>query len=160
MKKFRILEIARVIPVLAVVVFWIVSCSQNRISKTPFEEVRQAVADVVVMDAMQEGDDAVFRRLYGLDPANYDGVYLLWPLSNMDAEEVLLVRLKDPGDADAVLQAIDARIATQKKSFDGYGVQQFDLLENHCVVEARGNDILFAVGANADELRQAFLGAL
>lgn len=160
MKKYRILEIARAVPVLAVVVFWIVSCSGNRVSKAPFENVRAAIADVVVMDSMQEGDDAVVRRLYGLDPTEFEGSWLLWPLSNMDAEEVFLVKLKDVSGQQAVKDAIEARIATQKKSFDGYGVRQFDLLENHCVVEVRGNYVLFAVGENAESIRSAFLSAI
>ena len=57
MKKYRILEVARAVPVLAVVVFWIVSCSGNRVSKAPFEDVKAAVAETVVMDeAAAEAD--------------------------------------------------------------------------------------------------------
>ncbi len=160
MTKYRILEIARLIPVLAVVIFWAVSCSGNRVSKTPFEEVKQAVAEASVSPSMQDGDDAAVRRLYGLDPADYEGVYLRWPLSNMDAEELLLIKLSDVSQGAAVKQAVVSRVDAQKKSFDGYGVTQFDLLQNHCVIEVRGNYVLFVVGEDAEAVRQAFLSAL
>lgn len=45
------------------------------------------------------------------------------------------------------------------KSFEGYGVEQYDLLSNS-VVEIQGNYILFVVHENAAATAQAFLKAL
>ena len=54
---------------------------------------------------------------------------------------------------------MEARLAAQRSSFDGYGVEQMELL-SRCVVEIRGNYVLFVVGADAQTVRQAFLDAL
>ena len=102
----------------------------------------------------------MIRRLYGLDRSSYQGASLYYPASNMGAEELLLIQMKDAAQQETIEEAIRNRIKTQKKSFDGYGVRQFDLLENHCVVEVRGNYVLFAVGENAEDIRSAFLSAI
>ncbi len=75
------------------------------------------------------------------------------------AEELLLVRLRSTAQQDAVSAAVEARLAAQRSSFDGYGVEQMELL-SRCVVEIRGNYVLFVVGADAQAVRQAFLDAL
>ena len=45
-------------------------------------------------------------------------------------------------------------------SFEGYGVEQFELLTNNAVIEVRGNFILFIVNADSAEAQKAFLKAI
>ena len=78
----------------------------------------------------------------------------------MMAEELLIVKLSDMGQQDMVRAAVEARIATQKTTFEGYGVEQFEMLSNNAVVEVRGNYILFVVNANSAAAQKAFLGAI
>ena len=49
---------------------------------------------------------------------------------------------------------------TQKNTFEGYGVEQFEMLSNNAVVEIRGNYVLFVVNANSQAALDAFLDAL
>jgi hypothetical protein len=77
----------------------------------------------------------------------------------MGAEELLLIELKDISQQDTVTAAIEKRVATQMDSFDGYGVDQYDMLEKS-VTEVQGNYILLVVAADPAPIRQAFLGAL
>ena len=108
---------------------------------------------------MQEGDNQMIKRLYGLDPGSFEGVMLYYPTTNMGAEEILLVRLADPSQAAAVEEAVAQRVTTQKNSFEGYGVQQFEMLENS-VTEVWPNYVLFVSAADPGAVREAFLSAL
>ena len=112
------------------------------------------------MENMLEADNQMVKRFYGLDPSDYAGCILYYPNTNMMAEEVLIVKLKDVSQQQTVTDAIEARLQTQKNTFEGYGVEQYDLLTNHAVVEVRGNYILFVVSPNAEAARKAFRGAL
>ena len=125
----------------------------------PFETVTNAVVQTVDLSETKTADAQMVRRLYGLDPAEFDGCLLYYPNTNMGAEELLLVRLRSTAQQDAVSAAVEARLAAQRSSFDGYGVEQMELL-SRCVVEIRGNYVLFVVGADAQAVRQAFLDAL
>ena len=73
---------------------------------------------------------------------------------------MLVIGEKINGAIPSVKAAIEARLETQKASFDGYGIEQYDMLTNNAVVEVRGNFVLFVVNAASAQAREAFLGAL
>ncbi len=132
---------------------------QNRQSSASFDSVRSAVLQSLDLTDMQEADAQMVRRLYGFAPSEMDGCLLYYPATNMGARELLLVKLSDLSQQTSVSDAIQARRQTQMKSFEGYGVEQYDLLSNS-VVEIQGNYILFVVHENAAAAAQAFLKAL
>ena len=159
MKKL-LLEIARWAVALAAVVSLAVMFRSAPISDADPAAVREAVTAQMDLTNVLEADNQMIRRLYGLDIAAYDACILYYPATNMGAEELLIVRLASVDQAQTVQSAIEERLQTQKNTFDGYGVEQYDLLTNHSVVEVQGNYVLFVVAQNAAQVRQAFLGAL
>lgn len=154
-----LLRIAAFAAVLATVVFLYTQVMQDRVSSAGFDDVSRAVLDQLDLDEMQPADAQMIRRLYGFAPSEMDGCTLYYPSTNMGARELLLVKLSDLSQQKAVTAAITARRQTQMNSFEGYGIEQYDLLE-HSVLEAQGNYILFVVHEKADAVRQAFLKAL
>ena len=158
--KILLLELARWAVALAAVVCLVLMFRADPISDADPAAVREAVTARMDMTNVQEADNQMIRRLYGLDIAAYESCSLCYPSTHMGAEELLIVKLASPDQAETVRSAIEARLQTQKNTFDGYGVEQYDLLTNHAVVEIRGNYVLFVVGECADQVRQAFLDAL
>ena len=154
-----LLRIAAFAAVLATVVFLYTQVMQDRVSSADFDDVSRAVLDQLDLDEMQPADAQMIRRLYGFAPSEMDGCTLYYPSTNMGARELLLVKLSDLSQQKAVTAAITARRQTQMNSFEGYGIEQYDLLE-HSVLEVQGNYILFVVHEKADAVRQAFLKAL
>lgn len=142
---------------LCVVLYFMLSSSRE--SNTPFADVKEAVIAAADLSPMAEGDNQTLKRLYGLSASDYENILLYYPTTNMGAEELLLVQLKDVSQQQDVKTAIDNRLDTQKKSFDGYGVDQYAMLEN-AVVEVQGNYILLVVAADPAPVRKAFTGAL
>ena len=156
----KLYEGLRWVAVLCVLALLIVLGAQNRTSSTPIETVETAVTAAVDLTEMQQGDNQMIKRLYGLQPSDFEACVLYYPTTNMGAEELLIVRLRDVSQQEAVCSAVEQRLETQKASFDGYGVEQYDLLTNHAVLELRGNYVLFVVSPDADGAKQAFLRAL
>lgn len=152
--------ILRWVVVAAVVIFLFSMFSQNRISSASPEAVAEAVTSKLDLSEMQEAAPRMIKRLYGLEPDEFDSLLLYYPKTNMGAEELLIVRLSDLSQQDAVRAAIEARLETQKTSFDGYGADQYELLTSHSAVEVRGNYILFVVHPAYAAAVQAFLSAL
>lgn len=144
---------------LATVGFLYTQTMQNRQSSASFDAVRSAVLQTLDLTDMQEADAQMVRRLYGFAPSEMDGCLLYYPATNMGAQELLLVKLSDLSQQASVSDAIQARRQTQLKSFEGYGIEQCDLLSN-AVVEIQGNYILLVVHENASAAAQAFLKAL
>ena len=153
-------EIARWSAAVAAVISLIWMFGGNTVSNADPVEVAEAVVETIDMENMLEADNQLIKRFYGLDPASFEGCILYYPTTNMMAEEVLLVKLKDMSQQAQVRAAIEKRIETQKTTFEGYGVEQFELLENNAVIEVRGNFILFIVNADSAEAQKAFLKAI
>ena len=153
-------EIARWSAAVAAVISLIWMFGGNTVSNADPAEVAEAVVETIDMENMLEADNQLIKRFYGLDPANFEGCILYYRTTNMMAEEVLIVKLKDMSQQEQVRAAIEKRIETQKTTFEGYGVEQFDLLTNNAVIEVRGNFILFVVNADSAEAQKAFLKAI
>ena len=132
----------------------------NTVSNADPREVADAVIETIDMENMLEADNQLIKRFYGLDPSSYESCILYYPTTNMMAEELLIVKLSDMGQQEAVRSVVEARIATQKTTFEGYGVEQFEMLSNNAVIEVRGNYILFVVNADSAAAQKAFLGAI
>lgn len=157
--KISLLEAGKWICVLLVVAFLVSECGSGKESSTDFGTMKEAVVAAAEVDLMQEADNQMVKRLYGLDPSDFEGVLLYTPTTNMGAEELLVIKLSSLSQQEAVTAAIEARIATQMDSFEGYAQTQYEMLEN-AVVEVHGNYILFVSASNPAPLRQAFLDAL
>lgn len=132
----------------------------NSVSNADAQEVADAVIAQIDMENMLPGDNQLIKRFYGLDPSSFESCILYYPTTNMMAEEVFVVKLKDLSQQEAVKAAMEERVQTQKTTFEGYGPEQFDMLSNHSYIEVRGNFILLVVNAQADAARDAFLKAL
>lgn len=158
--KLSFLELARLALVAMTVFLLIFLVGSAPDADVSLGELEAVTAPELLEGETQKADERMLRRLYGLNPSDYAEIVLYYPASNMGVEELLLVKLKDTAQAETVEAAIAARLAAQKQSFDGYGVEQTALLNNNAVTEVRGNYILFAVGVNAQAIRQAFLDAL
>ena len=158
-QNISILTILRIIMVAALLIFMIVLQVGNRSSNASLESVSQEVLGAADQDGMQESNNRMFQKFYGLDAQDYEGVTLYSPVSNMDAQELLIVKLKDSSQAEAVTEAINSRLETQMNSFEGYGIEQYAMLEDH-ILDVQGNFILYVVNPNAQAADDAFRNSL
>ncbi len=158
--KSAIYEIARWAVVLVAVISLLFMFGGNTVSTADPAEVAAAVTETIDMSNMAEGDNKMIKRFYGLDPSQFEACILYYPTTNMMAEELLIVKLSDMSQQETVRAAVEARIATQKTTFEGYGVEQFEMLSNNAVVEVRGNYVLFVVNADSADALKAFQGAI
>ena len=128
----------------------------NSISKTDFGDMKNSVITVAkLQNVIKDGDAQMVRRLYGIDPSEYEGVYLEYPETNMGADELLIVKLKSTSQQKKVSNAIKKRNAEQLKNFDGYGTDQYGLLKKQ-LTEIRGNYVLYVVAKDTTDIKKAF----
>ncbi|MCQ4762242.1 DUF4358 domain-containing protein, partial [Alistipes onderdonkii] len=100
---------------------------------------------------MKKGTTQDLKKYYGLNASDYDGVMLYIPDDVMSVNEILVVKLKDKSQAEAVEEAARKRLDTQKTSFEGYGAKQTKLI-NSAVLDSRGYYLLMAVSEDADSI--------
>ncbi len=130
----------------------------EKTSETGFAEMQKQVTSQADLGKMQKANNQMIKRLYGLDPTSYSGVLLYYPLTNMGAEELMLIQMKDASQKEAVKKALEARQETQVKSFEGYGVEQTAMLKKS-IIDVRSNYALFISGDEAQAVAGAFNSA-
>ncbi len=123
------------------------------------EEDAENGGDTGVFDGMGQATALDFKRIFGLNAEDYEGVEYFKPISQMDVEELLIVRLASDDQAEALEEAVEERVDSQKTSFDGYGAAQCALLEK-AIVKTRGNFLFYCVSPDAEQYYQAFLDAM
>lgn len=123
------------------------------------EDVEKALLASIDMGNMEKGQVQDIRRVFGLNPDDYSGIVYYKPSSTMDVKEVLIVKLKSDGQSETVESAIDSRVDSQLQSFQGYGAEQCQLLEN-AVIKVQGNFVFYAVADNVSQYKELFLSSL
>ena len=155
----KIFQYVKIGLVLLLLVFIVWDLRDDDISNADIETVAESVAKAAGMDGLQPAGNRMVKRFYGLNPKDYEGAVLYAPKDNMDANELFIVKLSDVSQSDAVVDAIEERLETQKNSFEGYGAEQTKLLNDH-VLQVEGNFILYAVGEQAKDVQAVFLNSL
>lgn len=158
-KRFIIMEILKWASLL--IVFFVIfsSFSEKAVSNEPYDKVLKASLRNADKGEMQEGDNQMIRRLYGLDPASFEEMTLYYPKSNMGSSELFLVKLKSIDQQKIVKNAVESRKETQRKNFDGYGEDQLAMI-NKSIINISGNYILFISAENSGSVNQDFKDSL
>ncbi len=149
----------KVLALILMIVFVVSEFSFEKESKAAFSDVSAKVSAKFNMDNVLTGDNQMIKRLYGIDPNEYAGVTLYYPSTNMGSEELLLVKLSDESQKETVRDAMQKRVDSQKKVFEGYAPDQVAMLEK-AKIDVEGNYLLMVSSENPDEVVNEFLKAL
>lgn len=125
----------------------------------PMEKVKKNVMAAFKAEGIKEAGTQDFKRYYGLNANDYEDVVLYLPGDVMGAEELLIVKVKDESQTEAVESAARERLDTQTESFEGYGAEQTKLLKS-AVLDRRGSFVVMIVGKDADKAYSAFKKSL
>lgn len=110
-------------------------------------------------DTVVSENDMVVKERFGLEANAFNALVYYGPDSNMDAAELLLVDMKDTSQKETVTDAIQKRIDYQKTCFEGYGVDQMELI-NQAKTVVYGHYVLFIVSKDSQPARDAFSEAV
>ena len=150
-------KILRWSTVLIALVFLISISSGEKDTQATFAQIETQVSAKMDLSVVQKAEAGKLERFYGLNESDFANCILYIPTDGVVyVEELLLVELKDDGQKQTVLDAINARLETQKKTFENYNMfGQYEKLTQQTHIEVRGNFILFVI--SCDAAYQAFL---
>ena len=119
------------------------------------DTIETNITNAVSVKGMKKGTAQDLKKYYGLNAGDYDGMMLYIPDDVMSVNEILVVKVKDESQVESVETAAEERLAAQKESFEGYGVEQTRLLRS-AIEESKGYYVLLAVSKDADSIEAAF----
>lgn len=144
-------KIMRWATVVIALVFLLSISSGDTDTQASFAQIETAVSAQMDLSLVQKADESKLERFYGLRSEDFANSILYIPTDGVVyVEELLLVELKDETQKQTVLDAINARLETQKKTFENYNMfGQYEKLTQKTHIEVRGNFILFVISCDA-----------
>ena len=153
--KFTIIQILLVVGLL---VFIALRSQGETMSNTSFPDMKQTIISAVDLSDVTEGSELDIKKYYRLNPDDYEGISYYMPNTGMTAQEILLVKLNDMSQSDAVMAAMAERATQRATSFDGYAPEQYEMI-NDRVQLAKGNYVIMIIHPDAQAAKEAFLNA-
>lgn len=119
------------------------------------DDIEAKITKSINLDNMEKGNDKLLRRYFGINPNDLEDYIFYYPKSNMDVDEILILKVKDLSKVDSIEESIENRVNTQLESFSGYGVEQTALLENY-EINIKGKYVFYAVSKDAEKLKDDY----
>ena len=159
MRKGRldIINTCKYLMVIALIAYVVLLVSGEGDNTVSVDTIQKNIEKSVSLKGMKKGSSQDLKKYYGLNANDYAGTMLYIPDDVMSVNEILVV--KDKSQVEDVEKAVEERLSTQKKSFEGYGVKQTKLLHS-AIDETRGYYILLAVSKDADRIEDAFKNSI
>ena len=73
-QSISVLTILRIVMVAALIIFMILLQARDKTSNASLEDVAQSVAGAIDLEGMEESTNQMFRKFYGLNAGDYEGV--------------------------------------------------------------------------------------
>ncbi len=127
------LRIGQLLAVAVLLLFIFVLMREATPVDIPLSSVESALNEQGSLDNMLVSDDMRFKRSYGLNAEDYQEILYYEPTTNMDVEELLIVHVSDTSQVSDVEAAMEERIEVQRENFDGYGVDQLEVIDKALV---------------------------
>lgn len=156
MNKLRIKEAVCVVVLL---VFIIVLSTGNRQSAADPQTVFDTVSGAIDVSALAECSENRFKKEFGLDAQEFEFVRYFASDDVMEVRELLLVKLPQGADGQALTDKIKTRVQDKGELFAGYAPEQSGYLESYVLLQRSGY-VLYAVSDTPDEAVRAFKQAL
>jgi hypothetical protein len=124
-------------------------------NKLSAAQIGERIEQAVSLKDMKEGDQNKLQKLYKIDAESVEDFILYTSTSNVRADDLVIIKLKDPSQAENVKEKITQRIDAQKIKFKDYRPDEYFLVEHH-VLKTKGPFVFFAVSKEADQMERAF----
>ncbi|CAI3567194.1 Conserved hypothetical protein, DUF4358 family [Clostridium neonatale] len=151
--KFKYKIYYRLLAVLVVVVF-VGLYKVLEVKDINISEIRNAIINSTDVSVIDEDDGTKLRKLYGVNKYDLDQFIYYGPKSNMEANEILIIKPKNDSDTEKIEKAITNRINTQSDSFRNYNKEQYEILSNH-ILEKKDGYIILLISKDNEKIKQS-----
>jgi len=118
-------------------------------------EIGKQIKQTTNIEEMKEGDHKKLQKLYNINADEVDSFVLFTAPTNIKANEIAVIKVKDMKNVDNMKEKISNRIEKISKSFKDYLPEEYFLIEKH-VLKTKDSYILLAISKDSDEIEKTF----
>ena len=100
-----------------------------------FVTLQENMKNFVKQDIMQEQSEEIVKKNYKIKEDLYESFMSYGPISYMNVEEITIFKQSDKQKRQQLLEKVESHIDSQIKSFEGYGIEQTEMLKKAMVIQ-------------------------
>lgn len=141
--------------ILCTLIFATVSLGCGKEKSINLSDINNEIAKVVDTGKMRKADAKDLKKIYGLDDSKIDSFVLYRAESNVKADEILLIKVKDKSDIDEIEDKIRKRNDNQAQKFKDYLPDEYAIIQKY-ILKNKGDIVVYSVSKDADKIEEAF----
>lgn len=145
----------RIIFVLVLTAFIAMVYADGNAKDVPLKDIEHRILEETEMSAMEKCSGRALMQFIGLDYTQYDSFFYYKGTEALSVDELLIIKGHAGQDLTGVKDAVESRIESQIKTFEGYGPKQTADLKN-AIVEAKGDYLFYSVGKASESYKEVF----
>lgn len=150
-----IFKTRKALVIMLLVLFLLGGCGQDKLQNPTVQSIADKVKQSVDLSSLKAADYPKLKKLYGISRAELEDFVLYRAPSNIKADEIAIIKVKDPKYIDEVKEKVLKRADRQATSFRDYLPKEYFLIEKK-IIKVKGNYILFAVSKDAEKIADVF----
>ncbi len=115
-----------------------------KVKDADMDSLRKNLSQVIDDEQMDIGDSSKLRKLYYISKNEVEDFILYAPKSNMDANEVLVLKGKSEEVIQQLKVKVEGRIKKQSDSFNSYRPEEYDIISNR-VLDIKGKYLILII---------------
>ncbi len=119
-----------------------------KVKDADMDSLRKNLSQVIDDEQMDIGDSSKLRKLYYISKNEVEDFILYAPKSNMDANEVLVLKGKSEEVIQQLKVKVEGRIKKQSDSFNSYRPEEYDIISNR-VLDIKGKYLILIISKDS-----------
>lgn len=115
--------------------------------------IKNALEKNIDFDFINIGDEKTLKNLYYININDIDDFLSYVPKSNMDVEEILVLKIKEGSSISEIKSKVSNRLKKQGESFKNYRPEKYNVIEN-AILEEEGQYLVLIVSENASSIHK------
>ncbi|WP_346885142.1 DUF4358 domain-containing protein [Clostridium sp. UBA4395] len=125
-----------------------------KVKDVDMDSLRKNLSQVIDDEQMDKGDSSKLRKLYYISKNEIEDFILYAPKSNMDANEVLVLKGKSEEVIQQLKVKVEGRIKKQSDSFNSYRPEEYDIISNR-VLDIKGKYLILIISKDSATIEAA-----
>jgi len=138
----------------AVLIVFIALYQILKVKDADMDSLRNDLSQIINSEHMDVGDSSKLRKLYYISKNEVEDFILYAPKSNMDANEVLVLKGKSEEAIGQLKVKVEGRIKKQSDSFNSYRPEEYDIISNR-VLDIKGKYLILIISRDSATIEAA-----
>lgn len=138
----------------AVLIIFIALYQVLKVKDADMDSLRNNLSQIINSELMDVGDSSKLRKLYYISKNEVEDFILYAPKSNMDANEVLVLKGKSEEAIEQLKVKVEGRIKKQSDSFNSYRPEEYDIISNR-VLDIKGKYLVLIISRDSATIEAA-----